>query len=244
MIKGIYRAASGMLPRIKKQEVVANNLANVNTPGFKRQDVFMEELSRAHQRMMPRQEGWEIPMVDEIYADYSQGVLERTGDDLNIGLDGNGFMVVQSPEGELLYTRAGSFSLSPDGSVVTPEGHVLMTDVGPLVLEPGASFQVGIDGIITVSGEEFGRLAITDFEKPDALQRTDGNVYRAPQGLAQIEPEQLYVRQGYIERANVDVVREMVDMITSFREYESNQKAIQIIDESLEKTVNRVGARR
>ena len=244
MIKGIYRAASGMLPRIKKQEVTANNLANVNTPGFKRQNVFMEELSRAQQKVVPKQERWEIPMMDDVYTDYSQGVLERTGDDLNIGLDGNGFMAVQTPDGETLYTRAGNFSMSPEGEVITPDGCTLMTDAGPLVIEPGSKVTFGIDGSVTVNGEEFGKLAIVDFEKPNALERAEGNAYRAPANITQTEPERVFVRQGYLERANVDVVREMIDMIASFREYESNQKAIQIIDDSLEKTVNRVGARR
>jgi flagellar basal-body rod protein FlgG len=244
MIKGIYRAASGMLPRIRKQEVTANNLANVNTPGFKRQDVFMEELSRARQKLVPRQERWEIPMMDDVYTDYSQGVLECTGDDLNVGLDGDGFLVVQSQDGQLLYTRFGSFTLSPDGSVVTPEGHSLMTDAGPLVLAPGADLRINLDGAVAVNGEQFGKLAIVGFERPDALERLGGSVYRAPRDAVQIEPERLFVRQGYLERANVDVIREMTDMIASFREYESNQKAIQILDESVEKTVNRVGAKR
>jgi len=244
MIKGIYRAASGMLPRIRKQEVTANNLANVNAPGFKRQNVFMEELSRAREKAAPKQERWEIPMMDDVYTDYSQGVLERTGDDLNIGLDGDGFLVVQSPDGESFYTRAGNFSMSPEGAIITADGYTLMTDAGPLTIEPGAKVQIGVDGSVTVNGEEFGKLAIVCFENPDALERTEGSVYRAPQNITQTEPQNLYVRQGYLERANVDVVREMIDMIASFREYESNQKAIQIIDESLEKTVNRVGARR
>ncbi len=244
MIKGIYRAASGMLPRIRKQEVIADNLANVNTPGFKRQDVFMEELSRARQKVAAKQERWEIPMIDDVYSDYSQGVLERTGDDLNIGIDGDGFLVVQSPNGELLYTRSGNFSLSPEGTVVNPDGCPLMTDAGPLTIEPGADVQIGLDGSVTVNGDEFGMLAIVDFENRNALERQGSGTYKAPENLTQVEPERLFVRQGYLERANVDVVREMIDMITSFREYESNQKAIQIIDESLEKTVNRVGARR
>lgn len=244
MIKGIYRAASGMLPRIKKQEATANNLANVNTPGFKRQNVFMEELSRAREKTVPTQERWEIPMTDDIYTDFSQGVLERTGDDLNIALDGDGFMVVQTVEGEQLYTRSGSFALTPEGEVVTPDGHVLMTDTGPLTVEPGAKVQIAMDGSVTVNGEENGTLLIATFADPGDLTRVNGNAYSAPKDIATAEPERLFVRQGYLERANVEVVNEMIDMIASFREYEANQKAIQIIDDSLEKTVNRVGSRR
>jgi len=244
MIKGIYSAASGMLPRIKRQEVIANNLANVNTAGFKRQGVFSQELGRAEQRTIPKQEGWETPMLSDIYTDHSQAVLDPTGNDFDIALDGSGFMVVESPEGEELYTRAGAFSLSTEGQLVTPSGHVLVSDAGPLTLEANSSFEVGIDGSITINGEEIGRLALVDFERPYDLERLNGGMFKASNGAVPKDPEKLHVRQGYLEKANVDVIREMIDMITSFREYESNQRAIQIADDTLQKTVNQVGAKR
>jgi len=244
MIKGIYRAASGMLPRIKRQEVIANNLANVNTAGFKRQGVFSEELGRAEQRIVPKQEGWETPMLSDIYTDFSQAVLDPTGNDLDIALDGSGFLVVESPDGQECYTRAGGFSLSTEGQLITPSGYSLVSDSGPITIDADSDFKIGIDGSISVNGEEVGKLALVDFEKPYNLERLDGSMFAAPDGVNPIEPEKLFVRQGYVERANVDVIKEMIDMISSFREFESNQKAIQIADETLQKTVNQVGAKR
>lgn len=244
MIKGIYRAASGMLPRIKRQEVIANNLANVNTAGFKRQSVFSEELGRAELKVASKQEGWETPMLSDIYTDYSQAVLDPTGNDFDIALDGSGFLIVESPDGQQYYTRAGEFSLSTEGHLITSSGYVLVSDSGPLTIGPDSDFEIGIDGSISVNGEETGKLALVDFEKPYSLERLDGGVFKAPDGVNPIEPEKLFVRQGYLERANVDVIREMIDMIASFREYESNQKAIQIEDDTLQKTVNQVGAKR
>lgn len=243
MIKGIYKAASGMLPQIRKQEVISNNLANASTPGFKREGMFLQELSQARGRYMPKQEKWEIPMYDDIYTDYSQSVLERTGDPMNLALDGRGFMVVQSEDGQSLYTRAGNFTVSPEGLVTTPDGYALQTDAGPIQIEPGNEITVGMDGFVMVNGEERGRLQLVTFENMQRLERLDGSVFRAPEDERPIEPERLWVRQGYIETANVDVIREMVDMIQSFREYESSQKAIQIEDETLGKTVNEVGAK-
>lgn len=244
MIKGMYRAASGMLPRIKQQEIISNNLANVNTAGYKRQSMFTEELTRAESRFAPSQEGWETPMLSDIYTDYSQAVLEQTGNDLNIALDGSGFMTVESPEGDEFYTRAGSFTLSTDGYLVTPDGFTLMTDAGPISLEAGNKLEIGMDGIVNVDGQQVGMLELIDFEKPYSLERVSGSLFRAPDNAETVETEHLYVRQGYVERANVDVISEMVQMITSFRAYEANQKAIHILDDSVDKTVNDVGSKR
>jgi flagellar basal-body rod protein FlgG len=244
MVKGIYTAASGMIPHVKKQEVISNNLANVNTSGYKRQDVFTEELKQSSLRRVPRQEKWEIPMISDVYTDHSQAVIEHTGREFDLALDGSGFFVVQSPDGEDLYTRAGDFNISTDGTLVSPEGYSLVTDSGLLAVDANSNLQIGIDGTITANGQTVGKLALVDFEKPYRLERLSGSIFRAPSGAQPVEPEHLFVRQGYLEKANVDVVKEMIEMITSFREYESNQKAVQIVDGTLEKTVNQVGAKR
>jgi len=244
MIKGLYRAASGMLPQIKKQEVISNNLANAQTPGFKREGLFLRELNRAQERTYPKVESWEKPMFNDIYTDYSQSVLNRTGNPMNIALDGQGFFTVQADTGENLFTRAGGFSISPEGVVVTPNGHALLTDSGPIEVESGAEIAVSVDGYVSVGGEERGRLALANFDNPQELERLDGGIFRAPAAAGPVEPDSLWVRQGFLEAANVDVVREMVEMIQSFREFESNQKVIHIADETLSKTVNEVGAKR
>jgi len=244
MIKGLYTAASGMLPQIRKQEVISNNLANAATPGFKREGIFLRELSRAQEKTYPKVESWEKPMFNDIYTDYSQSVLSRTDNPLNLALDGKGFFTVQSDSGENLYTRAGSFTISPEGQLVNPNGQALLTDAGPIEVEAGADIAVSVEGYVSVGGEDRGKLALANFEDPQKLEHLDGGVYRAPADATQVDPESLWIRQGFLEEANVDVVREMVDMIQSFREFESNQKIIHIADETLSKTVNEVGAKR
>ncbi len=244
MIKGLYRAASGMLPRTTNQEVISNNLANANTVGYKRQSLFIEELTRAEQRVAPSQENWETPMLSDIYTDYSQAVLEPTGNDLNLALDGSGFMIVESPDGEQFYTRAGDFTISTDGDIVTTDGYTLMTDAGPINLQAGSKLEVGMDGAVSVDGQQIGMLELIDFEKPYNLERISGSLFKASDNAVAVETQNLFVRQGFVERANVDVISEMVEMIASFRDYEANQKAIQIIDESVDRTVNDVGSKR
>jgi flagellar basal-body rod protein FlgG len=239
MIKGIYDAASGMVPRMLKQETISNNLANVNTPGYKRESVFLRQLSSAQARVAKTESEWQTPMVDKIYTDFSKGSIERTGDPLNFAIDGDGFFVVETPDGEA-FTRNGNFHLNPDGTLMTSDGLPVLSD-GGRIEAPGGELSIDPDGTIKIEGNEFGRLLLADFEKPYQLEKTAAGIYKPAPEANRIEVEFAYVRQGYLEKANVDIIREMVDMIESYRNYESDQKAIQILDESLAKTVNQVG---
>jgi flagellar basal-body rod protein FlgF len=238
MIKGIYDAASAMVPRITKQETIANNLANVNTPGYKRESVFLRQLTNLQKKMSQTESEWQTPMVDKIYTDYSKGSLEFTGNTLNFAIDGDGFFVVSTPDGEA-YTRNGNFQISPEGILQTSDGLPVLSDAGEIEVAAG-EFKVGVDGSITIGGEEYGKLKVVDFEKPYQLEKLASGVYIPDSNSTQEELEYSYIRQGYLEKSNVDVLREMVDMIASYRNFESDQKAIQILDDSLHKAVNEV----
>ena len=239
MIKGIYAAASGMLPRIQKQETIANNLANVNTPGYKRESVFLQQFNALKARQNKTESEWQVPMVDNVYTDFSRGSLEFTGNDFNVAIDGDGFFVVSTPEGEA-YTRNGNFHLNEEGVLVTSDNLPVLSDSGEIIAD-GGELHIGIDGLITVGGEDFGKLQIVDFEKPYQLNKLSAGLYTPDTDAGRIDLEFTYVRQGYLEKANVDVIQEMVDMIASYRNYESDQKAVQILDETLGKAVNEVG---
>lgn len=240
MIKGIYTSASGMLPRILKQETFANNMANVNTPGYKKDGVFLQVLSEAAQNEIITDHPWEVPMVDDIYVDFSQGDLEKTGNDMNMAIDGDGFFAIQTSSG-LMYTRSGDFSLSPQGQLIDRNGNPVMTDSGPLTILAD-SFMVGDDGTVTVDGFAVGRIKVVDFEKPYALKKV-GNSYLAPKDdtVAEKPANNYQVRQGYLEKSNVNVIEVMVDMLSSFRAFEAGQKAIQSQDETLDKAINDLG---
>ena len=239
MIKGIHAAASSMLPRIQKQETIANNLANVNTPGYKRESVFLQQFNALKSRQNKTESDWQVPMVDNVYTDYSRGALEYTGNDFDVAIDGDGFFVVQTPDGEA-YTRNGNFHLNEQGVLVNSDDLPVMSDNGEIITDNG-EINIGIDGLITVGGEEYGKLQIVDFEKPYQLNKVSAGLYVPGPDANPTDLEFTYVRQGYLEKANVDVIQEMVDMIASYRNYESDQKAIQILDETLGKAVNEVG---
>jgi len=155
-----------------------------------------------------------------------------------LAIDGDGFFVVSTPEGEA-YTRNGNFHIASDGALMTSDELPVLSDNGPIVVGE-KEFEIGMDGTITIDGEAFGRLMVVDFEKPYQLEKTAAGLFRTLPEANRIDTEYAYLRQGYLEKSNIDIVREMVDMIASYRNYESDQKAIQILDESLSKTVNEI----
>ncbi|NIR67720.1 MAG: flagellar basal-body rod protein FlgF [candidate division Zixibacteria bacterium] len=177
-------------------------------------------------------------MVDEIYTGFSERSIVRTGDPLNFAIDGEGFFVLETSRGET-FTRNGNFNLSPEGILVTSDGHAVLSDRGPIEVS-GGELNVDLDGRITVDGVEFGHLLLTDFPKPYKLEKLDAEIYRATADIQKLETKYTYVRQGFLEKANVDIIREMADMIETYRSYESDWNAVRISDEPREETIKRV----
>ncbi|MEE9554270.1 MAG: flagellar basal-body rod protein FlgF [candidate division Zixibacteria bacterium] len=238
MIKGIYDSASGMLPRILKQEIYANNMANVNTPGFKKDDIFLEVLTDAVNGSSDRP--WQTRMVDGIYVDFTQGSHQRTNIDTNLALEGDGFFVVNTDQGTR-YTRNGNFSVSPDGILIDGKGNPVQSDSGPMNVL-GDQIVIGSDGIVSVDGSTLGTIKVVDFDRPYALKKIEGTYFVPGDDAAVEKPaEEFRIRQGYLEKSNVNIVEVMVDMLSSFRAYEAGQKAIQTQDKTLEKAVNDLG---
>ncbi len=234
MIKGIHTSASGMLPHLKKQEVTANNLANVSTPGFKRDGAFLKVLSDVEKKSIPTQSDWEEPMLDELYVDFSQGRLDLTGDNLDAAIEGDGFFVVSTPYGER-YTRNGSFGLDGEGFLMTADGDKVLTDGGPVNVI-GGELRIDENGKLFADENQLGQLLVIDFAKPYQLKRVEGGLF-APESedvVPQVAAD-FSIRQGFVERSNIEPIAEMIEMIDSFRDYEGGQKAIHIQDDSLGK---------
>ena len=235
-------------------ETTANNIANVNTPGFKRskiefQDLLYQEPTRAAGtdsgggNLVPT--GIEVGNGSRVAATskvFTQGQLTSTGEKLDIAIQGDGFFEIQRPDGSVGFTRAGTFKLSAQGQVVTIDGLPVLSGFQPI--PPGATaVTVSENGQVTVqtaAGDTSFRLTLTRFANPSGLRSLGGNLYEetAASGTPEIgQPgEQGYgsVMQGYMESSNVNIVEEMVNLIVAQRAYEINSKSIQTSDEMLQ----------
>lgn len=240
MIKGLYTSASGMIPHLRKQEASANNLANVGTAGYKKDGVFTQELSRAEQRHAAKRSDWEQPMVDDVFVDFSQGVFNKTGSSLDMAIDGEGFFQLQFEDGSTVLTRSGSFTVDGDGFLAFPGGALVMGEGGPITVGSGR-VDVSADGEIQVDGSVVGRIIPQTVDDLSQLEKVGNAAFAVPDGVTLTPVEDAQIRQGYVEQSNVDIVREMIDMIISYRAYEANAKSVQTQDKSLDALFSRVG---
>lgn len=242
MIKGIFTSASGMIPRIRKQELTANNMANASTPGFKKDAIFTRELSKAKQKLMPRKSDWQQPMVDEVYTNFAPGVFDKTGNPLDLAIDGDGFFRLELADGSSALTRSGAFTVDSEGFITFPGGARLMGEGGPLEVGNG-QVSVAQSGDVQSDGSTVGRITPVTVENLDELEKVGSSMFIVPEGTALISVTTSTVQQGFLEAANVDIVREMIEMIISFRQYEADSKSLQVQDQSLDHLFNRVGSR-
>lgn len=241
MLKGIYKAASGMIPQLKKQEISANNIANAGTPGFKKDTVFQKELNQFQQANLPRKSDWETPMIDQVYTDYSQGTFTSTGNSLDVAIGGDGFFVLESPEGNAsIFTRNGNFTVDTEGFLVNSEGFRVLSDSGPIEIGAG-KIEISESGDVLINDAQTGRLRIVDFVDKSVLTKLDSSGFAAPEEAEPVPAQGYTIRQGYLEQSNINVIKEMVGMILTMRAFESGSKSLQIQDESLGKLINEVG---
>lgn len=241
MIQGIYTAARGMTPLQQQQDQIANNLANINTTGFKQSGLFIKSYQKmvANDQLQPFVNS-DIK-ADEVYIDYREGPMQVTNGPLDLMIKGRGFFSVMSTDG-VYYTRNGNFSLDPDGLLITSDGSKVMGTEGYIRVDREHPITVTEDGEVMQEGNVKGVLKVVDFDAPYNLARNGesrfspllpGNTGRQSPGFS--------IRQGYLEGSNVEMIRNMVQMISSFRNFEADQKALQAQDETLDKAVNVVG---
>lgn len=240
MIKGLFTSASGMLPRIKKQELTAHNIANVSTPGYKKDMLFTKELTRAEQKLVPKQSDWQKPLLYEVYTDYAPGVFNKTGNPLDLAIDGDGFFILELADGTRALTRSGSFTVNSDGFLAFPGGPLVLGEGGPIEVGNG-KVTVSQSGEVDIDGAIVGRIVPVSVDNMDLLNKMGSSLFAVPEDVELIPVTTATIRQGYLEAANVDIVGEMIDMIVSFRTYEANARALQSQDRSLEHLFNRVG---
>jgi flagellar basal-body rod protein FlgG len=231
-----------MIPRIKKQETSANNIANAATSGYKKDQVFTRELSRAERKLKPKKSDWEQPMIDDIYTSFAPGVFDKTGNTTDFAIDGGGFFQLELGDGTQVLTRSGAFEVDSDGFLSFPGGARLVSESGAIEVGNGV-ISVGTDGTVESDGSVVGRIVPQTVADLDQLEKIGSSAFRVPDGVALIPVETATIQQGFLEASNVDVVREMIDMIISFRNYEADAKAIQAQDQSLDHLFGRVGSK-
>ncbi|MEW9123137.1 MAG: flagellar hook-basal body complex protein [Thermotaleaceae bacterium] len=179
--------------------------------------------------------------LDKIEVNYHQGQLLQTDNQLDLALKGNGFFQIDTPDG-IAYTRDGSFKLNAGNELVTSEGYVVLDINNQPIRIQGSEVAISERGDVLVQGEWMGQLNIVDIDNLRDLRKQGNNLYKmAPGTEEQGQPFTGQVLQGFLENANVDPVKEMVEMISLFRNYESNQRMIRAYDETLQKVVNEVG---
>ncbi len=245
MIKGLYTSETSMRPMMARMEVIANNLANINSTGYKRDRVFVRMLKDS--AAVQAEGKGEMEGVDaQKYIDFSEGSLNQTGNPFDLAIQGRGFFAVETPNG-VRYTRNGNFKLNTDSVLVTGDGYPVLASTGAVQLPhldktQQANVRISETGEVIVDKDTIARLRIVDFDRLDLLKKDQKSLFVADSGETIIEgPGQLTsVRQGYLEESNVEGIEEMIAMIEMHRNFEMNQKAIQSQDATLEKS-NEVG---
>ncbi len=226
-IGGIVNTARSLAYLQRLQEVTANNIANASSDAFKADLLFAA---------LPPGQDAPVPVRA---LDLRHGLVRDTGRPLDLALDGDGFLVVQTARGERL-TRGGSLHLDPAGRLVDGHGDPLLGVEGPIVIQ-GDRFEVDADGTVLVDGTPAGRLRLVAVERPADLLKEGEGRFVPPAATRPVEPGQLRVRQGAIEDANVDPLVAMVELVAIQRAYAANLDALRAMDSVLATVASEVG---
>ena len=231
---GMLESVETMLAQEQRLHQVTNNLANVDTPGYKKETVTFGEMLYNVNRSRQR-----VGKALAINTVHQQGVIEKTDNPLDLAITGDGFFKIETPDG-VRYTRAGNFQRNYLGQMVTPNGYPVLGEGGPIIIE-GDKVDFGLDGRVFVDGTAVDRLAIGT-AAPKDLAKEGENLFRLKDGATEEVPENLVVQQGYVEKSNVNTVMEMTEMIDLYRAYEGQQKMIRAVDDMDDLAVRKVGA--
>jgi flagellar basal-body rod protein FlgF len=222
LISGIFRLMDGSLAQQLRFENISNNLANINTNGFKKDTLSFDTA---------------LSMNSHSSIDFSPGPIVHTGNTLDIALEGSGFFKIQTAEG-VRYTRDGAFSLDNQGNLITRGGDNVLGENGPITIS-GKTIRITRDGAIVDENGPSDSLSIVEFNEPRRLNKTGASLYVYTGEQGDIVPaEDPNVQQSYLEKSNVNPSEEMIKMIEAYRNFESVQKAIQSMDEITNKMVN------
>ena len=253
MMNSLWIAKTGMTAQQTNLDVISHNLSNVSTTGFKRNFAVFQDLMYQNQRQVGAQTGdnTQLPTglhvglgvnVGSISRNFMQGALTNTGNALDIAINGQGFFQVQMPDGTTGYTRAGNFTRSSTGDVVTSEGYPLVPAIN---LQIGDTLDIGPNGQVSITRAGVTtagpQIQLANFVNPAGLEPLGNNLYRetvasgAPEAGNPLTNSLGEIRHKFLENSNINVVEELVSMIQTQRAYEMNSKAISTTDQMLAK---------
>lgn len=252
MIRSLYTSVSGLISLEAKQSVITNNMANSNTTGYKAQnlslksfdEVLIQNKDKISAGMPQNNVIGSISLgarIDETGELWTQGVFKETNKQTDFAIDGRGFFTVERNTGngtERYYTRDGNFKIDIQGYLVTNQGDRVLGTNGHIYVGNG-SISVDSQGNINVNNQNVGAFLTADFNDYDSLQKIGDNLYIGENPMYNTT---VYVGQGVLEGSNVNIISEMTEMMTTMRNFETNQKMVQMIDESLGKAANEIGA--
>ena len=254
MVRGMYIAGTGMTLQRRHMEVITNNISNADTTGYKKEylvshsfdEVMTRRINDTHvvgQTMTASHRAPQVgplnlgTQVDQLYVNYSEGSLDGTERSTDLALVGDAFFVMQTPGGER-YTRSGAFYINELGYLADGEGNLLLGENGSIMVG-GLDFTVDQTGAVQAGGSYIDRIRVVSFGDNGALRKQGSNLYSSLAGPQAANPYS--IAQGFLEMSNVEIGREMVDMLAIFRTYESNQRMLSMIDETVGKAVNEIG---
>jgi len=253
LIKEIYTAALGMQSQITRLETTANNIANAQTTGYKRMSIFERDLILA-QDNLNNIEG-DVEQDDPAtgsYFDFSQGVMQITDNPLDLAIEGKGFFTLMDEDGKEYLTRGGSFRISEDGTILSMDGKKLKGSEGPISINreffsrhsitadnTARSIRIGIAGEVFVNDSEVARISVVEPKDLNTLQRASASLFTLSEEAEkeELEMNKVTIRQGWLEGSNVNIVKEMVQMIELQRMYDAGSKVIQTNDNTIEKSI-------
>lgn len=257
MIRGLYTSGWSMLAETKQMDTISNNIANVNTNGYKKDTVVFESfpnslirrINDSRSNLNPSGRAGDVQLgndAGEVFTFYRQGQMVKTDVKLDMAVGGSNsaFFTVGAPDGDgnlkEYYTRDGAFVLNADKFLQTKDGNFVMGNNGPIRLE-SEDFSILDDGSIIQDGQLVDGLLMKDFTDTATLRKVGSNLIEKTDETEEKQFEGI-IKQGYLEQSNVNAINEMINMITILRSYEASQKVLQAQDGTLEKVVNEVGA--
>lgn len=242
MENAAYVGLSRQMTLRRELDIVANNIANADTNGFKVEQLLVGAEVGERARNAFVRPGVSFVLDNGVGRDFSQGALQQTGRDLDFAIEGEGaFFTVQDDAGEA-YTRDGAFTLDPTGRLTTKQGLPVLGDGGEIILDSTlGQVSVGADGTITQDGETVGRLSMVRFDTLGALEKGGDGLYRNPTNAAPVEANDARVRQGMLEGSNVNPILEITNLIEIQRAYESVSRMIENTTDLSRRSVERLG---